>query len=71
MASLLLSTLTGLGWDGVHSLHNSYDGAVFWNCAGHRDVFLIAEQSLDRAKAFSASQPPVSRLEVHKELEGT
>lgn len=44
---------------------------MFWNCAGHRDVFLIAEQSLHRTKAFSASQRPVSRLGVPKELEGT
>ena len=56
---------------------------MFWICAGnsvdnterfllYRDVFVVAEQCLHRAKGFAASHttPPVSRLGVHKELGG-
>ena len=75
----------GFGWDRVNFLHSSWYGAMFWICAGNsgdntrifvlqwdNTVFAIAEQRLDRVKAFAASHttPPARRLGVHKKLGG-
>lgn len=68
------TSCVGFGWDRVNFLRSGWYGAEFWICAEHsdsnRDVFIIAEQGLHRAKAFSSFciAMLVRRLGVHGRL---
>lgn len=72
-----ISRSAGFGWGQVNFIHSSWYGAVFWICAensaDNTDCFIVAEQGLNRAKAFSAPHPtpPARRLVYTRALERT
>lgn len=66
-----MKTYIGFGWVRINFIHRNHFGAVFWICAGKRDI-LVTEQDILRAKAFAVhhSTPLARGLEKHKELGG-